>query len=141
VTRKSRREIPFLAAAGLAYVLALLLPVDDGFGVNFSGWQILRVLFYFDRYHEISDLADALSLLSLWTNVAFVVYFAILASRSRERSPFLVWSLACFAVFNLAFWVGQESWRNLGLGFYLWIVSFGCLSAAAHLGLRRADPS
>jgi hypothetical protein len=108
------------------------LPADHTIGGNLSGWDAFAPALSPDTYLQVSNYAQFLWLLSAWTNLLFVVAFALVVARRYAPSRALMWALASVAILNLVWWLLTER-GSLRVGFYLWILSFACLAVAASL--------
>ena len=131
------RKICLLIAAGCTYSTSWIVTADHTLLGNVSGRQAFAPALSSHSYLHAASYREVAWLVSAWTNPLFVVAFVLVVVRRNVPNRVLVWALATAAFLNLVFWLPAER-GNLRVGFYLWIISFACLAAAA--SLPRPNP-
>ena len=120
----------------MAFATSWFMPVLE----DVPGWMAFRyALAPLVPYGDVADVSwdDSIPhVLSALTNVAFVILFALWASKQAVRPGLFVRiAIACF-VLNLYWFV--TAWREHGvtdllIGYYVWLAAFALLLGVAAL--------
>lgn len=138
------RRHRLLVAGWAMFALSFFLPVSYGFALPWSepevlwGWQAL--------VSALNHAENPIQLLSALSNVPMLVTLAVLHGTWSGRVRWLTPLVAGSAALNL-YWPmlfisdGANPFVDLGVGYWVWGASFGCVATALWRRARNWEPA